>query len=81
MLQLSVGIVIGFLLFAFIFALEVALAKKGTGLLQPAKRALETRFAPKGAVIQPPDELALARQEILRANQEKGQSTPLEQIL
>lgn len=80
-MELAAGIIIGFLIFAFVFALEVILAKKGTGLLQPTKRALERQFAPKGAVIQPPDEIAIARQEIMRANQEKGQDTPLEQIL
>jgi sRNA-binding carbon storage regulator CsrA len=42
---------------------------------------MQRHFRPKGAVLQAPEDIAIARQEILERNREKGQDTPLEDLL
>ena len=80
MIQTLIGIVIGILICLFIFIVELRLASKGTSIISKVERPVQAQFRAKGAVIQPPDEIAIARQEIIKDNQEKGRETPLEDL-
>ena len=75
MAEALIGIVSGILIRLFILLLELRLASKGTFIVKTLERAAEARFRPKGAVIQPPDEI-----RYFERRSGKGQDTQLEQI-
>lgn len=81
MLEALIGIIIGIAICTFIFILDVRDSSKGTSILQTIERPVQRQFQPKGAVLEAPDDISIAQQEIIERNTQEGRDTPLEELL
>jgi hypothetical protein len=74
------GLIAGIVVMIGLLVIEIYLTKVSKNL-GVAIRMVEDRLAPKGSVIEPQSDLESAREEIIRGNEEKGEDTPLEDVL
>lgn len=73
--QIILGIIIGLLIAIILLLTELVLAARGKTIIQRLYQQVEAKTKPTGWIFEPPSEADVAREQIIKRNDEQGIDT------